>query len=185
MDAEFLTSKYQFILYQRNALLAIALLLCMSVIVLSICVLKKSERIIITPPVLEKEFWVDAHRVSPSYMEQFSIYLASIMLTKSEHSAEAQRKAVMRHVAVDVAEKINSRLLLEEKKLKDEKASFVFFPVDVQVDVNTLKAVLTGDRTTYLSGQAVSTKRETYELAFSCKGARLLLTAMTYKGVGE
>lgn len=185
MDAEFLQSKYQFIRFQRNAFLATTILLCLGVIVLSVCVLKKSERIIITPPILEKEFWVDAHRVSPSYLEQFSVYLAQLMLTKTEHSAESQRKAVLRHVAVDVAEKINAKLLQEEKMLKDEHASFVFFPIDVQVDLNALKAILTGDRTTYLSGNAVSSKRESYELTFSCKGARLLLTGLSYKGKAE
>lgn len=185
MDAEFLQSKYQFIRYQRDALLALVALLSVSVILLSICVLKKNERIIITPPVLEKEFWVDSYRVSPSYMEQFSVYLAQLMLTKSEHSAEAQRKAIMRHVDVEVADKINTKLLSEEKMLKDEHASFVFFPVDVRVDLTTLTAVLIGDRTTYLSGNAVTTKRETYELTFSCKGARLLLNGLSYKGAAS
>jgi len=185
MDVDFLQTKYQYVRYQRNAFLAITILLCIAVILLSICTLKKNERIIITPPILEKEFWVDSHRVSASYLEQFSMYLAQLMLSKSEHSANAQRKAILRHVDVAVADKINLKLVTEEKMLKEEHASYVFFPVDVQVDITALKATLIGDKTTYLSGKVVSTRREIYEMTFSCKGARLLLNGVSYKGEGE
>lgn len=178
MKSDFYKKNISYLEFQRNVFFALSIILSFSICALSIFLFWKNERIIVTPPYIEKEFWVDNNHVSPTYLEQFGSFLGQLILSKSAKSSVSQRNVIMRHVDPSYSGILNKRLQEEEKVLHDENASYVFFPHDIRVNVSTLEVFLTGERTTYVSGHPLSTSKEGYRLQFSSRGARLLLNGI-------
>lgn len=175
MNSDYLKKNLSTLTFQRNIFLSLSFVLAVSLLILAIFIFQKNERIIISPPKIDKEFWVESSSVSPTYLEQFAIFLGQLILTKSPQSAAAQRSVVLRHVDPSVYGEINKKLVDEEKKLIKQQAAYVFYPTDIQMDMPNLQMLLTGDRIFYVSGKSVSTSRENYKLSFVYAGGRLLL----------
>lgn len=175
MKSEFLQKNLSYLAFQRNVFLTLVFVLAFSQVILVTFLFWKNEKIIISPPVIEKEFWVDAYHVSPTYLEQFGYFLGQLILSKSSQSASSQRVILLRHVDPMYFGILNKKLIEEEQMLTKQNASYVFYPVDVYADIKALKLLITGDRVFYVSGKAVSTERESYALSFSNAGSRLLL----------
>lgn len=179
MNNEIQKISHRSLLFQRNAFFALSGLLSISLVLSTTFLFWKSERIIIVPPMVEKEFWVEPRNVSPTYLEQFGYFLGELALTKSAQSAPIQRAIILRHTDPSFSTLLQKKLIEEEIRLEKEKASYVFFPVSVQTDIKAKEVRITGDRAIYVSGKAVSSDRETYVLSFNIQGSRLLLTGIT------
>ena len=181
MKKSYLDTLNQQLRFQRNCFVALCFLLAATAALLSIFLFGKNERIVVVPPVVEKEFWVEDKRVSPSYLEQYAYFLAQILFGKSSHSAPQQREIALRHVAPEFAGGIKKKLLDEEELLIKQNASYTFFPVHVQLNPKTNEVLIEGDRVFYVSGKQVSSEREGYILSFRYSAGKLLLTGITSK----
>lgn len=181
MNSEIHRISLRSLIFQRNAFFALSGLLSISLIISTIFLFWKSERIIVVPAVIEKEFWVEPSNVSSTYLEQFGYFLSELVLSKSSQSAPMQRTIILRHTDPGFATELQKKLVEEEKRLEKEKASYVFFPVAVHTDMKAKEVLITGDRTIYVSGKAVSSERESYVLSFNIQGSRPLLKQITAK----
>jgi conjugal transfer pilus assembly protein TraE len=159
-------------------LAALAFLLATSQIVTSSFLFFKSERVIVVPPMVEKEFWVDGKGISPSYLEQMGQFLGQLLLGKSYHSAASQRSVLLHHTEASFTGPLRKKLIEEEEFLKKQNASYVFYPTEMKIDPVELKVLLRGDRVFFVSGNQISSEREGYILSFSYTGSRLVLTGI-------
>ncbi len=169
------------ILYSKNIFSILCVLLTVALIIVSSFLFLKNERIIVTPAVIEKEFWVENNQVSATYLEQYGVFLGQLLLSKSIYSAPMQRQILMRHTTPFFVDKLRKKLFEEENLLKKQNASYMFFPITVRVDPKNLKVVLTGDRQMYIGSKITSSQRESYELAFSLTSGRLMLQEIKAK----
>jgi len=185
MSRLFLEKNLHYLLFQRNILAALAFLLVLALLILSVFLFIKQERVIVVPPVIEKEFWVDAQQVSPTYLEQFGYFLGQLLLSKSPQSAVAQRSVLLRHTAPAYAGMLKQRLIEEEEILKKQSASYVFYPIDIKVNMDQMSLLLTGDRVVFIGGKEVCQEKEGYILRFSYSGSRLLLTEVEAEKKGQ
>lgn len=179
MNSEIHKHSLRNLIFQRNAFLALAGMLSIALAVISSFLFMKSERIVIVPPVVEKEFWIDSRGVSATYLEQFGYFLGELLLSKSAQSASIQRTILMRHTDPSFSTHLQKKLVEEEQKLDKERASYVFYPTGIYTDIGSKEVILTGDRMTFVSGKAVSTAVESYLLSFIFQGSRLLLSGVT------
>jgi|694.fasta_scaffold03135_10 conjugal transfer pilus assembly protein TraE len=179
MNAEFYQKNIHFLEVQRNTCFAWALLSSLSLIIVTIFLFSKEEKVIVVPSVIEKEFWVDSKNVSATYLEQMGCFLGKLLLEKSPFSASMQRKVLLRHTDPSYVGILNRKLLEEEDLLLKQNASYVFFPIDVRVDLKNREIHLIGDRTTYLADKLISTAREGYRLSFNTSSSTLLLKSVT------
>lgn len=175
MSHLFLEKNIKFLLFQRNVFVALLFLLSIVVLVLSAFLFFKHERIVIVPPVIEKEFWVEAKHVSPTYLEQFGYFLGQLLLVKSSQSAASQRSIVLRHTDPSYVGILRQRLIEEEEVLKKQSTSYVFYPTEIKVNPEQMSLLLTGDRLVFIGGKEASKEREGYILRFNYTGSRLLL----------
>ena len=171
--------------HQKNLFAWLSLLLALGVIALSLFLFTKKERVVIVPPVVEKEFWVDSYTVSSSYLEQFGVFIGQLVLGKSVQSAPSQRAILLRHTSPSYAGPLRQKLIEEEEFLKKQNASYVFFPSQVRVNPTQMEVHLTGDRAAYSGGVQVSLNKEHYILSFSYVSGRLLLTGISSQDGGE
>ena len=163
---------------QRNILLATTFALLILSLSLSLLLFNKTEKVIIVPSSLEKEFWVDGSFVSPSYLEQMGCFVGDLLLTRSPASSAMQLTILMRHTDPSFASILGTKLSAELARLSKDNASYVFFRVKANVDLETNSVILEGDRTLFLGDKVLSTSREQYRLGFSNHNGRLLLNSI-------
>ena len=164
--------------FQRNIFLSLSLILGLTVFVLSCFLFLKRERVVVAPPVIEREFWVDKNAISATYLEQFGTFLGQLLLSKSAHSASEQRTIILRHTDPSFSGVIRKRLIDEEEILKKQNTAYTFYPERVAVNLAKMEVQLTGDRVAFADSKMVSTQKETYALQFSYSGFRLLLISI-------
>ncbi|WP_068470643.1 type IV conjugative transfer system protein TraE [Candidatus Protochlamydia phocaeensis] len=180
MNQVFLEKNIQFLIFQRNIFAAISMLLSIALILSSVFLFFKSDRIVIVPPVIEKEFWVDSNGVSPTYLEQMGCFLGQQLLTKSAYSAPMQRAILLRHADASYIGILKQKLLEEEELLKKQSTSYVFYPIETKVNPKTLEVILNGERQVYIAGKQISTDKEAYILQFNFSGSKLLLKRVAF-----
>ena len=61
---------------QYDKLLVLSASLLLVVILESLCLLLKNERVIILPPEVRREFWAQGNKFSPEYLEEQAMYMA-------------------------------------------------------------------------------------------------------------
>ena len=183
VNQDLFNKNIQFLVFQRNSLLAFATLLAITTLILSCFLFLKKERIIITPIHIEKEFWIEGNEVSPSYLEQYGRFISQLLLQKSAHSAASQRAVLLRNTDPSFVGALKGRLIEEEEQLKKQNCAYVFFPSEITVDPENMQVHLLGDRTCYVAGKQISQNHEGYTLSFKFNGFRLLLAGVSLKEI--
>jgi len=178
MKLEVYKEKFAKILYQRNILLPICILLACSQLLSIICLFFKNTRTIVIPGHITKEFWVDKASVSPSYLEQTSIFLANLLLTKSPVTASEQRNIVLRHTVPEFFGILQRDLILEEQKMQKDQISYVFYPVNTKINLGNLSVLLIGDKVAFVGSKIVERKREGYRFFYIYNNGRLFLNSL-------
>jgi conjugal transfer pilus assembly protein TraE len=125
-----------------------------------------AEKIIILPPDIQKEVWVRGTRVSASYLEEWSYYVCSLLLTTSPHTIEYQTDLVLRHVSPEAYGALKQKLKQEAVVLKKNNAATVFQPKEIVVDAQNMTARVTGSLSSLVGKDRVLEKQQTYQLAF-------------------
>jgi len=178
MKKTFLENGIEHLVFQRNVSVALTFVLSASLLVESCFLFSKQERIIVTPPVIEKEFWVDGRHISPTYLEQMGVFLGQSLLGKSAASCQKQRDIILRHCSPLFSSALRERLLTEEALLKKQGSSYMFYLSSVSVDTGDLSVVLRGDRKMFISGKEISSRTESYQLQFIYTDGRLLFNGL-------
>jgi conjugal transfer pilus assembly protein TraE len=183
MNKGYFNENIQWLTYQRNVFLALSLILSTGIVIMSCFLFFKTERTIIVPPVIEKEFWVEANKVSPTYLEQQGQFLSQLLFGKSSKSSKTQRDILLRHVSSSFYTPLKNKLMEEEAILQKENVSYSFFPTQMEVNASKLEVLVVGDKVAYLGGQNTLVKKESYVLGFVFSGGRVLLNSLTLQGV--
>jgi conjugal transfer pilus assembly protein TraE len=185
MKTVFKEKNLEHLLFQRNIFAALCVILALTVLLQSAFLFSKKERVVITPPFIEKSFWVDSSTISPTYLEQFGVFLGQNLLSKTSASSPGQRNLLLRHTSPAFSGILKQRLLDEEEVLKKQMTSYTFFTKSVDVDINKMSVILSGARSNYANGHSISNKDESYELSFIFSGGRLLLNGVKILGGGN
>ena len=164
---------------QRNVFLGLSSSLLAIVILLTVLLFFRNERIVILPPELKQSFWVEGNRFSPAYLEEQGLYFSHLLLDVSESNILFQGEVLLRYVDPKVYGDFKTKLLEEEKRLKKDNLSVTFAPVDCEVYPENLRVDITGDLNGYVGAKKVTTSRETYRLEFSNQKGRLFLKKFT------
>jgi conjugal transfer pilus assembly protein TraE len=178
MKRQAFENNYRSLLVQRNFLAGVTSVLAVSTVVLSTLMFSKQEKIVVVPPVLERPFWIDGSAVSSSYIEQFGMFLSSLLLSKTPASAVSQRNTLLKYTSSKYFGKLKQRLLEEEEKLKKQNASISFFPLGVQVNQSNLELILEGEKVFTVGSQQISKKKEKYKMSFSFESGVLKLSGI-------
>ena len=159
---------------QRNALMGLSAILLLVVLLQSVLLFFKNERVIISPPELNQSYWIEGNRFSRSYLEEMALLFTHLLLDVTEESVIPQGEVLLRYVNPEYYGDFKAKLLNDEKCLKKQQLSLHFnprnfgFPEPLVIDVQ-------GFLTSYVASQKVSQAQETYRLRFSHTKGRLFL----------
>lgn len=163
------------LLQQRNALLTMSAGLLALNFVQAFLVMGKDERVVIVPPDVRQEFWVQKNKVSASYLEEMAILYADLILENTPSGAAFRRDIVLRNAASSGFGSLKTKLLEDEKRLKKEHLSTSFQANKVRVDPKNMRVEIKGDLMRYVGNKRISQSRDVYEFTFEYHRGRLLI----------
>jgi len=158
---------------QRLAILGLVVCLGLALVIMFNMVGR--ERIVLTPPAIEKSFWVAKDRVSASYLEQMGGFMAYLTLDVSPSSIEWKKAMLLQYVAPDVYGALQTRQDLEADRLKRLNATTQFSVAQLVPDEDTLSVHLKGRLATFINGTRTSDVEKEYVVGFDYTGNRIQL----------
>ena len=169
--------------YQRNVLLGLSGVLLILLLILSLCLFFKKERVIVLPPEVRKEFWVEGNRFSPEYLEEMAAYFLHLSLNVNQSTLPYNTEILMRYADSSTCSYLRDKYEKDIKKLKKNDASTMFEIKELTVypDQNTVRAEGTLNR--YIGSKMIKSSQETYEVKLKTYRGRLFFQKI--KRVGE
>lgn len=165
---------------QRNLLISLTAGMLASNIILSVCLLTKSEHVILMPPELKQQVWVERNQVSAAYLEEMAVFMTGLMLSISPTSAAYQHEIVLRYAGPESYGSLKAQLLADQQRLVKDNLSTVFRPHHVSADTSRHRVILSGDLMNYVGDKRVSQVRESYELVFTLQRGQLQLKSFKF-----
>jgi conjugal transfer pilus assembly protein TraE len=154
------------------ALLGLALVLAVGVMY----GLAGRERIVVTPPAIDKTFWVAGDRVSGSYLEQMAGFVAYLVLDVSPESIGWKEATLLRYVSPEAYGALQTRQEIAAARLRRLNATTQFAPAQLIPDEASMSVRLRGRLATFVNGERTSDEDKEYRARFALAGGRIELT---------
>lgn len=134
------------------------------------------EKTIITPPTIEKSFWVSGNDVSKSYLEQMAFWYAGLVLSATPATGEYQKEMFLKYAAPAQAGKLAAETEARLDFLKKNNASTMFTAQGLNTDEKLKKVAIIGSLDTFVGDKRISTKQVIYVIGFSFINSRLYIS---------
>lgn len=159
--------------HQRNMLLGLISVLLIVLVILSACLFFRSERVIVLPPEVKQEFWVEGNRFSPEYLEEMAVYFLHLALDVNQMTLTYNTEILTRYSDVEAANYLHEKYERDIQKLKKNNASTTFEVKEVTVfpDLNIVRAE--GILKHYVGSKCIKEHSDTYEVVFKTYRGRL------------
>lgn len=143
------------------------------------------DRIVVTPPSIDKTFWVSKDRVSSSYLEQMASFIAYLTLDVSPQSIDWKKTMLLQYVSPDVYGALQTRQDLEADRLRRLNATTQFSVAQLLPNEEAMNVTLKGRLATFINGARTSDVDKEYVAEFEFKGARVQIRNFREIGNGE
>jgi len=143
------------------------------------------DRIVVTPPSIDKTFWVSKDRVSSSYLEQMGSFIAYLTLDVSPQSIDWKKTMLLQYVSPDVYGVLQTRQDLEADRLRRLNATTQFSIAQLMPNDEAMNVTLKGRLATFINGARTSDIDKEYVAEFEFKGNRVQIRNFKEIGNGE
>ena len=143
------------------------------------------DRVIVTPPSIDKTFWVSKDRVSSSYLEQMGSFIAYLTLDVSPQSIDWKKTMLLQYVSPDVYGVLQTRQDLEADRLRRLNATTQFSVAQLLPNEEAMNVTLKGRLATFINGTRTSDIDKEYVAEFEFKGNRVQIRNFRETGNGE
>jgi conjugal transfer pilus assembly protein TraE len=143
------------------------------------------DRVVVTPPSIDKTFWVSKDRVSSSYLEQMGSFIAYLTLDVSPQSIDWKKTMLLQYVSPDVYGALQTRQDLEADRLRRLNATTQFSVAQLLPNEEAMNVTLRGRLATFVNGARTSDVDKEYVAEFEFKGARVQIRNFRETGNGD
>jgi conjugal transfer pilus assembly protein TraE len=143
------------------------------------------DRVVVTPPSIDKTFWVSKDRVSSSYLEQMGSFIAYLTLDVSPQSIDWKKTMLLQYVSPDVYGALQTRQDLEADRLRRLNATTQFSVAQLLPNEEAMNVTLKGRLATFINGTRTSDVDKEYVAEFEFKGNRVQIRNFREIGNGE
>ena len=143
------------------------------------------DRVVVTPPSIDKTFWVSKDRVSSSYLEQMGSFIAYLTLDVSPQSIDWKKTMLLQYVSPDVYGALQTRQDLEADRLRRLNATTQFSVAQLLPNEEAMNVTLKGRLATFINGARTSDVDKEYVAEFEFKGARVQIRNFREIGNGD
>jgi type IV conjugative transfer system protein TraE len=183
MDQNQLKSHLAKLVGQRNVFLFFSAILSFAVILLTILLFSKKERIVIEPTNGAPSYWIEEGRASSGYVEKMGLFLSDLILNRSPADVETRNQIILRHVHPSAYHEMRKLLLQEQETILKGDQSYFFQTGKNYVDMEKNAFVIEGEFFIMVgkNGKAPAYTHQApnkYTLRFSSENGKLLLTSL-------
>ncbi|MDR3155765.1 MAG: type IV conjugative transfer system protein TraE [Holosporaceae bacterium] len=161
--------------YQRNMLLGLTAILLLIVLIMSLYLFFRSERVIVLPPEVRREFWAEGNRFSPEYLEEQAVYMIHLALDVNALNLPYNTEILMRYADSETCSYLREKFEKDIKKLKKNNASTRFDVKDATVYSDKNVVHVTGQLISFVGSKQIQEQQRTYEVKFKIFRGRLFL----------
>lgn len=130
----------------ENYYLKILCLLMAIGLILNASVFKVKERIIVVPPKVTAEFWIESGKASPAYIEQMGVFFAILGGNLSPENAGFNVDVLVQYLPIDRYSDLKADLVAQAVYIKKNNITQVFFPRSTK---------LTGENSVIVEGTVI------------------------------
>lgn len=141
----------------------------------SVFCLVGKERVVIVPPIVNRDFWVATDTVSDSYLEQMAEFFAGLLLNVTPNSFATRGEHLLQHVAPNAYPTLKTQLVEQKIELERRAMSTTFHPSSFKVDRKKLLVELKGELKILVGKAPVESQIKTYRIQFSQHHGRLYI----------
>lgn len=153
---------------------SLCLLLALGLI-LNASFFKKGERVIIVPPEITKEFWIEKNRVSPDYLEQMGVFFATLGGNLSPSNAAYNVKYLSNYIPPDVYSDIKTELASQAYYISKNNITQAFFPYAVKVIDGENRVLIEGNVIRNIGTTRISNEKMVFNIKFRVKNFKLFI----------
>ncbi|MBA3814736.1 MAG: type IV conjugative transfer system protein TraE [Alphaproteobacteria bacterium] len=175
MKVEFHQQNITKALEQRNAIAVVSGVQTLSMAVLIIALVCKTERTILMPPEIKREMWFEGSIASPSYLESMAEYISKLLLDITPTSFTHNHEQILKYATPEAYGALKKQLMNDGEQYTKLQLSTHFYPNQLTVNPKTLEVEVKGTLTSYISGNKVRDSQETITFKFTHRGAGMLL----------
>jgi conjugal transfer pilus assembly protein TraE len=132
-----------------------------------------SEKVVITPPEINKSFWVSGTRVSKEYLEEMAYWYAGLALNVTPSTSEYQNRLFLNYAAPSDYGRLQAEIGAQAARLKKANASTQFSVRSMTTDEENLRVTLSGTLYTWVSDKRAGNRGTSYMVGFKKLNGRL------------
>lgn len=165
------------LLEQRNSYLVMLCgLLALCLMLTTLCFyLANREKVIITPPVMDRTFWVTNSEVSPDYLTKMTVFYSGLRFNVTPDSADYQRQLLLRYTDPCFYGEFNDQLVAERDRIIQQHVTTAFYPVATEINAKALTVIITGDLISSVGTTELPPQRVAYQWQYRFNNGQLLI----------
>lgn len=159
--------------YQRNVLLGFNGILLVLLLIMSLCLFFKKEKIVVLPPEVKRGFWVSGNQFSREYLEDMATFFLHLALDVNQSNFTYNSEILMRYADTESGNYLRQKFARDKEKLKKNDAATTFDIKELKIflDKNTVRAE--GKLKQYVGSRVIKESNEIYEVSFKAYQGRL------------
>lgn len=154
----------------------VAITLVVANLVLIAKVMTADTRTYITPPSIEKGFWISGRDASPEYLEQMALWFTQLALNITPSSMKYQNEVLLRYVDPVLHGEIKTRAAMNVERARRDEVSQVFYVSNYRIDTPKMRVALTGTLQRWVGSTQVTPEQRTYRIAFRMNAGSIIVS---------
>lgn len=165
---------------QRNLLGLLAAALLVNNLILSGAVCFSRERIVLVPPRITKQLWVQGNQVSKEYLTEMGAYMSKLFLDLSPATVFYNHGTLLTYATPEAYGQLKKQFRKEADEYTKLQLSTHFKPIEILSNPETMEVTIKGSMRSYVAGKHIRDSHETVVIQFTHRDAGLLLEKVTW-----
>jgi conjugal transfer pilus assembly protein TraE len=137
---------------------------------------KNTHRETLTPPSIQKSFWVDGENVSPEYLEQMGKFILELAVNNTPLNCETNRSALLKYTGSGSYGAISAQTAANCRIIEKSRLSNFFAVSTISIKSTERAIVFTGSMTRWLNDKRMPDRAGAYRIKLGYSGGRIYLS---------
>ncbi|HQO64027.1 MAG TPA: type IV conjugative transfer system protein TraE [Syntrophorhabdus sp.] len=141
----------------------------------------KYQKVIILPPILDKQVIISGNNVDEEYIRQFSRYIVNLVNTYSPYTAKGQFEELMLHIDPSSFDVYKSKFDEIRSNIEALTISSVFYPQDIKLNTATHVIEITGIKKQTTTESTIFNGKVIYLISYTVRNGRFYVLEINEK----
>jgi conjugal transfer pilus assembly protein TraE len=145
-------------------------------LILNVIAFRGEDKIIIAPPQIQREFWIEHDKASSEYLEQMGMFFALLGSNLSPSNAEYNIQTLISYVPPSNQPIVKAELSAQALYIKKNNLTQAFFPSTVEVDTETGSVTVSGNVVRNIGTTKISQEEMIIKMTLTTKNYRTYIS---------